>query len=218
MAARCALDTVDDCRVRESHMSVTRRHSRRTSSCVAFAMVVALGTALLAVAACGGGGEAADEPAFQRIDPSGGVYTIDDFLAVGFKKSKQYDVTGLPGGIDARLGFFGPDPSSRKQYELRFYASHEDAVQQGIPLAEEVTGEDAAEYRLTPTWEDGARDRWVSSSGGHYGGLELRGPSPVYGGYAVYGNVLMLAEAPDSEQALERCESLVRALREASSN
>jgi len=183
-------------------------------------MVIALGTALLAVAACGGAGdgEAANEPEFQKIDPSGGVYTIDDFLAAGFKKSKQYDVTGLPGAVDARLGFFGPDPQSRKQYELRFYASHEDAVEQGILLAEEVTGEDAAEYRLNPTWEEGARDRWVSSSGGHWGGLELRGPSPVYGGYAIYGNVLMLAEAADSVDALERCESLVLALREASAD
>jgi len=134
-------------------------------------MVTALGTALLAVAACGGGGEVADETEVQRIDSSGGVYTIDDFLAVGFKKSKQYDVTGLPGGIEARLGFFGPNPQSRKQFELRFYASHKDAVEQGISLAEEVTGPDAAKHRLTPTWEEGARDRWVSSSGGHYGGV-----------------------------------------------
>jgi len=182
-------------------------------------MVIALGTALLAVAACGGGdGEAAGEPEFQRVDPAGGVYTIDDFLAAGFKKSKQYDVTGLPGGVDARLGFFGPDPSSRKQYELRFYASHEDAVEQGTPLAEEVTGEDAAEYRLIPTWEEGARDRWVSSSGGHWGGLELRGASPVYGDFVIFGNVVMLCEGMDSAQALERCEGLVLALREASAD
>ena len=216
MATRCARGATDSGRVRESHMPVTRRHSRRTSGC--FAMVIALGTALLAVAACGGGGKAADEPDFQRIDPSGGVYTIDDFPAAGFKKSKQYDVTGLPGGVDARLGFFGPDPSSRMQYELRFYSSHEAAVQQGIPLAEEVTGEAAAEYRLTPTWEEGARDRWVSMSGGHGGGLELRGASPVYGDFVIFGNVVMLCEGMDSAQSLERCESLVLALREASAD
>ena len=152
-------------------MSLTRRHFWRPGRWAAIAMVTALGTALLAVAACGGGGEVADETEVQRIDSSGGVYTIDDFLAVGFKKSKQYDVTGLPGGIEARLGFFGPNPQSRKQFELRFYASHKDAVEQGISLAEEVTGPDAAKHRLTPTWEEGARDRWVSSSGGHYGGV-----------------------------------------------
>lgn len=197
-------------------MPVTKPHSWRPNRWVAIAMVVAAVTALLAVAACGG--KAADEWEFQKIDPSGGVYTIDDFPAAGFKKSKQYDVTGLPGGIDARLGFFGPDPSSRMQYELRFYASHEDAVQQGIPLVEEVTGEDAAEYRLNPTWEEGARDRWVSMSGGHGGGLELRGASPVYGDFVIFGNVVMLCEGMDSAQSLERCESLVRALREASAD
>jgi len=71
-------------------MPVTEPHSWRTSRWVAIAMAVAAGTALLAVAACGG--KAADEWEFQKIDPSGGVYTIDDLLAAGFKKSKQYDV------------------------------------------------------------------------------------------------------------------------------
>ena len=216
MAVRHARDTAYARRVKEIHVPVTKPHSWRTNRWVATAMVVAAGTALLAVAACGG--EAAGEREFQKIDPSGGVSTVDDFLAAGFKKSKQYDITELPGGVDAYLGFFGPDPSSRMQYELRFYPSHEDAVEQGTPLAEEVTGEDAAEYRLNPTWEEGARDRWVSMSGGHGGGLELRGASPVYGDFVIFGNVVMLCEGMDSAQSLERCESLVLALRGSSAD
>jgi len=201
-------------------MSVTKRHSRRTSRWGAIAMVVAAGTALLAVAACDGGGGAAGEREFQKIDPSGGVYTIDDFLAAGFKKSKQYDVTELPGGVDAWLGFWGPDPYSRKQYELRFYASHEDAVEYGTALAEEATGEDAEMYRRDPTWKEGAKDRWQSAIGfsGATSSNVPSGQSPKYGGFAIFGNVLVLSEGADEGQSLERCEGLVLALREASAD
>ena len=118
-------------------------------------MVVVLGISLALLTACGG----EVEFQFQKVAPSEEIYEFGDFKAIGFKKSKQYDVTGLPGGVDAYMGFFGSDPYNRKQYELRFYASHEDAVEQGTPPAEEVTGEDAEEYRLNPTWEEGRRDR-----------------------------------------------------------
>jgi len=200
-------------------MTVRHHHSRGPIRCARVVsgvlLLVLLTVALLAVAACGQGGEPSGEAEFQfqQISPSDRTYALEDFLAVGFKKQKQYDVTGLPGGIDAYLGFFGPDPYSRKQYELRFYASHEDAVEQGIALAEEVTGEDAAEYRLNPTWEEGARERWTT--GGHSGAttsIMPSGPSPKYGDYAVVGNVLMLCEGARLGQALERCEALFDAL------
>jgi len=180
-------------------------------------MIFALALIALAVVACGGGTEGTDEPEFRKIDSSGGAYAIDDFLAAGFKKSKQYDVAGLPGGIDAYMGFFGPDPYNRKQFELRFYASHEDAVEKGVPLAEEVTGEDAAEYRLNPTWAEGGRDRWLTGNSAS-GGQMPSAPRPTYGDFAIYGNVLMLCEGGEIGQASGECEGLVLALREASTD
>ncbi|GAG27386.1 unnamed protein product, partial [marine sediment metagenome] len=90
MAAQCARAAADSCRVGESHMSVTERHSRRPRRWPAIAMVIALSTALLAVAACGGGDEAADEWEFQRIGPSDRVFMLDDLAATGFKKQKEY--------------------------------------------------------------------------------------------------------------------------------
>jgi len=202
-------------------MSVNERHSWRPGRWAAIAMAIALGTALLAIAACGGsgGGEAADEPEFQRIDPSGGVYTIDDFLAAGFKKSKEYNVQGLSEAQSAWKGFWGPDPSSRTDYELRFYPSHEAAVEAGAPIADEATGEEFKLKKDSQTWTEGAKDRWRRGDvTGGLGGVVGAGPGPIYGDFAVFGNVVMLCEGMDSAQSLERCEGLVLALREASTD
>ena len=198
-------------------MPVTEPHSWRTNRWVAIAMAVAAGTALLAVAACGG--KAAGEWEFQKIDPSGGVYTIDDLLAAGFKKSKQYDVQGLAEAESAWKGFWGPDASSRTDYELRFYLTHETAAQTGAPLADEATGEELKLKKDSQTWTEGAKDRWRSASatGQTTGGVHT-GPGPMYGGFAIYGNVIMLCEGAIPEQALERCEGLVLALREVSTD
>ncbi len=189
-------------------MSTTDRRCRRAARWVAFAAGLLL--VLLTAAACGTAGTGG----FQKVTPSDIVFEIDDFLSVGFKKNKQYDVAELPAGVDAWQGFWGPDPYSRKDYELRFYASHEDAVEFGPALAEEVTGEDAAAYRKNPTWKEGAKDRWQSAVGfsGALGVLVPSGPSPKYGAHVIFGNVLMLCAGADSGQGLERCEALVDAL------
>lgn len=172
--------------------------------------VVALGLllVLLVTTSCStteGGG-------FEKITPSDTVFVINDFFELGFKKDKQYDVEELPGGVDAWTGFWGSDPYNRKDYELRFYGSHEDAVKHGPALAEEVTGEDALAYRKNPTWKEGAKDRWQNAFTGDLQASSISGPSPKYGDYAIFGNVLMLCEGADSEQGLERCEALVDAL------
>jgi len=192
-------------------MSVAEQRFRRPHQWAAVA--AGLLFALLLAAACGVDAETKQKLEFQKVSASDRVYAIEDLLAAGFKKSKQYDVAELPAGVDAWLGFWGPDPYSRKQYELRFYASHEDAVEYGTPLAEEVTGEDAAEHRVNPTWKEGARDRWLSGAPpGPTTGTLSSGPSPKYGDFAIFGNVLMLCEGGESGQGLERCEALVDAL------
>jgi len=192
----------------EGLMLSTRRPSRGVSTVV---VAAALFVALALTFACGGGEDAPAEAEFQKITPSDRVYTIDDFAAVGLKKARQYDVAGLPGGIDAWQGYWGPDPYSRKDYELRFYASHEDAVEHGPALADEVTGEDAEAYRENPTWKEGAKDRWQNAFTGDPGS-NPHGPYPKYGGYVIFGNVLVLCEAADSDQAMERSRLLIEAL------
>ncbi len=141
------------------------------------------------------------------------VYAVEDLSAIGFKKSKQYDVDGLPAGIDAWLGFWGPGPYDRTDFEIRFYASHADAVEHGAPLAEEVTGDEAELHRDNPTWKEGAKDRWRSSSVvGLTRGLQSGRLGPKYVDFIVYANMVILSEGEDSAAALERCALLIDAL------
>lgn len=179
-----------------------------------------LGAAMIMIlaAACGGGGgseggTAVPGETLQRIVASGKILTIADAEAAGVKKSKQYDVTGLAAATDAWLAFFGPDVSNRKEFELRFYPSHESAVKDGEPLAKEGSGEGMMAAKDTQTWQEGAKNRWrvggvtdVSSPGSR------QSPGPKFGDYAIYGNIVLLCEGADSSQSLEHCSGLIEAL------
>ena len=174
--------------------------------------------ALLAAAGCGSGEGASgkEEYRFQKISPSDRTYVLDDFLAAGFKKAKEYDVEGLAEAESAWKGFWGPDAASRTDYELRFYPSHEVAVEAGGPLADEATGKEFEEKKDSQTWTEGVKDRWRAGNvtAGATGGVTA-GPGPVYADFAIFGNIVILCEGADSGQALDRCRGLVEALREA---
>ncbi len=182
-------------------------------------LVAAVAATLLAAAACGSGEAASEDEAFrfQKIEPSDRTYVLDDMVGAGFKKSKQYDVEGLPQATAAYKGFWGPDASSRTDYELRFYASHEAAVEHGAPLAQEATGEEFELKRDSQTWTEGEKDRWRAGNvtAGSTGGVTA-GPGPIYGDFAILGNVIMLCEGADTSHALERCEGLAKAVYDAS--
>jgi len=195
-----------------SSVSRNRRRFRQAGT------VLAVMTVLIAAAACGSGEGTSGEEAFQfeKMLPSDRTYALEDFTAAGFKKSKQYNVDGLAEAESAWKGFWGPDASSRTDYELRFYPSHETAVEAGAPLADEATGEELKLKKDSQTWTAGAKDRWRSGNvtAGATGGVTA-GPGPIYGDFAIFGNVVILCEGADSGQALERCSGLVEALREA---
>ena len=120
-----------------------------------------LATALvMTFAACGGdsGGSRADS--FQQVKQFGTVLAVEDLEAIGFKASKQYDVEGLTDALDAWLGFWGPGGKDRKDYEVRFYPSHEVAVSSGTAFAVESTGLEFEATRREQMWEVGVKDRW----------------------------------------------------------
>ena len=161
------------------------------------AVSLALGTLLvLAVVGCGSdGGEGnADVPGVsstELLDDVEGlwlitqpdrVYTVEDFLAVGWKKSKQLDTEGLTKSIDSWYGFF-----RQKDIELRFYESHEAAIEHGVGPAQ-VTIQRGPGARI------GAATVWTVNIA-------------LYGAYAVAGNVVMMCELE-----LASCEALVDAL------
>jgi hypothetical protein len=187
--------------------------SRTYRTLIAAALIVGL------AAACGGGGGGSQSGATapgevtQRIVASGKILAVADTEAAGVKKSKQYDVTSLTAATDAWLAFFGPDAANRKEFELRFYPSHESAVKDGEPLAKEGSGEGMKAAKDTQTWQEGAKNRWrvggvtdVSNSGSR------QAPGPKFGDYAIYGNLVLLCEGADSSQSLENCSGLIEAL------
>ena len=180
-------------------------------------IIVGLAVALFAAAACGQdagapGAAVAPEGVFEKITPLDRVYAFDDLTAAGFRESKEYDVEGLTGATGAWFGWWSPGGGAPVDIEVRFYESHEDAVELGTSFAEEASGDDAIINSNDATWKKDVRDR-RSVIGGVEGGGARSGAAPKYGDYAIFANMVMLCEGTTSDHSLERCESLVDALR-----
>ncbi len=174
-------------------------------------IAVGLASALALVAiACGGGDSAEDLETEIKVRDFGRTLAIEDFQAIGLKANKQYDVAGLPQGLDAWRGFWAPaGEQNRDDFEIRFYESHAVAAATGAELAEEATGEEFEETRDSQTWTEGVKDRWqargvtdVSSAGSR------QSPGPTYADWVIFGNTAILCVGLDSSQALEKCRDI----------
>ena len=64
-----------------------------------------------------------NDTTYEVVTASDRIFTFEDLEFVGFKKNKEYDVTGLNGAIGALYGFWTTN-KGQKEYELRFYPSH----------------------------------------------------------------------------------------------
>ena len=84
------------------------------------------------------------------------------------------------------------------------YPDHATALESGVDYAAEVTGEDALLREVDVRWTEGTRDR-------RGGGAFRDSLTPLYGDFAIFGNVVLLCEGRDSSQALERCAALLHA-------
>ena len=136
-----------------------------------------------------------------------------DLKEIGFKKNREYDIEQLPGATEAYFGFWGIKRSESKDYEVRFYSSHSDAVNLGESLAIEVSGNDAIIAKDETTWKEGSKDRRQVGGGVDKGslGLQATGIFPKYGNYIIYGNMVILCEGQEGI-ALETCWDLINAL------
>ena len=124
-------------------------------------------------------GDAVDAPTLSPIFHADKTFTTDSFMAAGWKKSKEYDTATVPESTEIWYGFF-----NQKDIEIRFYQSHESALEHGVPLAEESLQMDA---------------------GARIGGVNT--VRTGYSAYAVAGNAVMLCELDVSS-----CETLINAL------
>jgi hypothetical protein len=150
--------------------------------------------------------------AIQRISDPGVILTIDDLTEFGFKKSKTYDVEGLIGAESAYYGFWADDPYDRKDYEVRFFKSHSDAVELGTAQADERSGENADLDEDTASWPVGMKD--MRQCGGDLGaGPVSHGiqncKSPKYWDFSIYANMIVLCSGGDVETAQSLCNDLL---------
>ena len=156
-----------------------------------------------------------DETAIPRIHDPGKNLTITDLQAVGFKKSKTYDVEGLVGADSAYYGFWGPDPYDRKDYEARFFASHSDAIELGTSQADERSGDDAILEEELMSWPVGVKDarecKGDKGSGPVSHGIQSC-KSPKYWDYSIYANMILLCSGGDVETAQILCNDLLEML------
>lgn len=165
---------------------------------------------MMAVVVTSGCGEAAESETVSKITAVDTIYSLEDLTDVGFKKSKTFDVEGLTGATAAYFGFWGRDPYDRKDYEVRFYPSHEDAVEFGTKFIEERTGEDAVLVSGRAMWEEGVKEARLCA--GNDSGSGANCTITKYGDYVIHGNMIMACQGADSLIALRQCADLIAQL------
>lgn len=168
-------------------------------------------TLAIALSACGSNSRdnSSEIDTMPKITASDRIFSQEEFLSTGFKKSKEYDVTDLTDAVSAMYGFWNPDGTEPVDYEIRFYPSHVIAVEEGKAFADEVTGENGAVSDNDVTWKEGTRDRRTSgfTSTGGGGSLAVK-----YADYIIHSNVILLCQGRESIQSLERCWALINAI------
>ena len=145
------------------------------------------------------------------------VYTIDDFKNINLKIGEKYDNSDLPYSNSVYWGFWkdkdADEGSARFQslngsvggmrdFEIRFYNSHEEAINYGQKYAENASGENAVLIKKKSLWPIGIKNR--RTSGGPDGS-----PLPKYGGYIVYSNFILLCEGVNLEQSIKTCSNII---------
>lgn len=146
----------------------------------------------------------------RKVTPSDRMYTIEDLKAAGLKTLHHYDVAELPEAMDAWHAMYKVEGNAL-EYEARFYASHEDAVEYGTPWAETVSGEDAIVIGDEVWWEEGHTHRRKCSRGAGtpHSGCSY---SARYGDFITLGNVILLCEGPNPHEALLACKAVLENL------
>ena len=152
-----------------------------------FGLLLFAALMIMGLAACGSGDTASDSVSTSndgeetapvlRIDET---FTVENFEDAGFKLSKEFDTETVPLATNVYYGF-----ASRRDIEIRTYASHADAMSAGVESALAILG------RSPPSNAAGG----IITSGNN---------RTSYHAYLVAGNVVMLCQTDISV-----CEDLV---------
>ena len=136
--------------------------------------------------ACGGQNSTSEDPSAKEGGTSSILLsdrnlTPDSFVEAGWKKSKQYDTATVPESTEIWYGFF-----NQKDIEIRFYETHEAAIELGIP---------AATSSIEGAVKRSKGGKLLDFSGGSFTG---------YADYLVAGNAVLLCEFDRT-----RCDQLI---------
>ncbi|HJN58824.1 MAG TPA: hypothetical protein QF601_01680, partial [Dehalococcoidia bacterium] len=101
----------------------------------------------------------------DKITPLDTIFSYDSLTKVGFKKNKSYDVENLPQADSAYFGWKEINTEGPKDFEIRIYKSHEDAILHGTSFAEEGAGEKAVIRKGDARWKEGIKDRRIMVGG-----------------------------------------------------
>ena len=102
-----------------------------TSLCVAVAMLLACGSG------SNGDSETPDDAENEGpiVTRSADTFSVESFVAAGFKKSKEFSTETVPEATSIWYGFY-----SQRDVEIRFYESHDRALGPGVESAEAAVG------------------------------------------------------------------------------
>lgn len=175
-------------------------YERRTVTVVLAACVWAL------LISCSG----SESSSVSKISTSGRIIQVDELLDTPFKELREYGTDGLPGATTVIHGFLR-DGSNAYDYEVRFYESHDEAIEFGTAMAEEGSGPNAVIRESDATYKEGIKDRRMVI-GGLEGAIEGGTVGPKYGGYVIFENLILLCQGSEFEHSLERCGLLTSAL------
>jgi hypothetical protein len=172
--------------------------------------IFALLMASIVVFAVACGSSESEDELFRQISNPGRVFSLDELIATPYKEVSNYSTEGLPGASDASFGFMKIGSGQPYEYEVRFYESHQAAVDTGTAMAIEGSGADAIISGDNVTYKEGVKNR-RTIIGGYFDAIGS-GVGPKFGSYAIFGNIVMLCEGPDTETSLERCAPLANEL------
>ena len=98
-------------------------------------------------------------------------------------------------------------------YEIRFYSSHTDAVQQGTKYADNIVGVDGCVSKDCALWKEDLKHRVMLAELGvasfHAGSGKV---IPKYYNYVIYGNMILLCPGWNDEDAMQRCSNVINDL------
>ena len=173
--------------------------------------IFALLVASVAVFAVACGSSESEDELFPQISDPGSVFSLDELIATPYKEVSNYSTEGLPGASDVSFGFMKIGGGEPYDYEVRFYESHQAAVDTGTAMAIEGSGADAIISGDDATYKEGVKNRRTIIGGGVGGGARS-GIGPKFASYAIFGNIVMLCQGSDPETSLERCALLANEL------